>query len=251
MGLLRFTVGIFGNVTALLMYLAPTITFRRIVRSRSTEQFSGVPYVITLLNCLLYCWYGLPFVSPNNLLLSTITGIGAVIEFTYVLVFVIYAPKKERTKILVLVALAVAIFSTVALISFFVFHGKTRKLFAGVFVDIFAVAMFASPLSVMRLVIKTESVEFMPFFLSLFGLLCAVSWSIFGLINRDPFVIVPNALGSGLGVAQMSLYAMYHKRKHQHDNVVKDGSLETDLQMPHEKQRPKTHQLEHGRSQNL
>ncbi|KAK3428163.1 hypothetical protein EUGRSUZ_F04273 [Eucalyptus grandis] len=45
-----------ANATALLMYLAPTITFKRIIRSRSTEQFSGAPYVITLLNCLLYCW---------------------------------------------------------------------------------------------------------------------------------------------------------------------------------------------------
>ncbi|KAI3442669.1 Bidirectional sugar transporter SWEET [Psidium guajava] len=191
--------------------------------------------------------YGLPFVSPNNFLLTTITGIGAVIESTYVLIFIIYAPKKERARILGLVALAVTIFSTVALVSFFAFHGKTRELFAGVFVDIFAVAMFASPLSVMRLVIKTKSVEFMPFFLSLFGLPCAISWAVFGLINRDPFVIVPNALGSGLGVAQMLLYAIYHKRKDQHGNVVKDGSLEKDLQRAIEKKRPETHQLEHGR----
>ncbi|KAK3428164.1 hypothetical protein EUGRSUZ_F04274 [Eucalyptus grandis] len=191
--------------------------------------------------------YGLPFISPNNILLSTITGTGAIIESTYVLIFVIYAPKMERTKIFGLVALAVAIFSTVALVSFFVFDGKTRKLFTGVFVDIFAIAMFASPLSIMRLVIKTKSVEFMPFFLSLFGLLCAVSWTVFGLINSDPFVIVPNALGSGLGIAQMILYAIYHERSRQHDNVVKDGSLERDLQITLEKQQPETHQLEHGR----
>lgn len=247
MGPLRFAVGIIANATALLMYLAPTITFKRIIRSRSTEQFSGTPYVITLLNCLLYCWYGLPFISPNNILLSTITGTGAIIESTYVLIFVIYAPKMERTKIFGLVALAVAIFSTVALVSFFVLDGKTRKLFTGVFVDIFAIAMFASPLSIMRLVIKTKSVEFMPFFLSLFGLLCAVSWTVFGLINSDPFVIVPNALGSGLGIAQMILYAIYHERSRQHDNVVKDGALERDLQITLEKQQPETHQLEHGR----
>ncbi|KAF8030828.1 hypothetical protein BT93_D0121 [Corymbia citriodora subsp. variegata] len=191
--------------------------------------------------------YGLPFVSANNFLLSTITGIGAVIESAYVLIFIIYAPNKERTKILGLVALALAIFSTVALVSFFVFHGKTRKLFTGVFVDIFAVAMFASPLSIMRLVIKTKSVEFMPFFLSVFGLLCAVSWSVFGLINRDLFVIVPNAFGSGLGLAQMLLYALYHKRSRQDDDVVKVESLEMDLQIPRGKQRPETYQLEHGR----
>ena len=33
------------------------ITFWRIIKSKSTEQFSGIPYVMTLLNCLLSAWY--------------------------------------------------------------------------------------------------------------------------------------------------------------------------------------------------
>lgn len=41
-----------------------------------------------------------------------------------------------------------------------------------------------------RLVIKTKSVEFMPFFLSLFVFLCGTSWFIFGLLGRDPFLFV-------------------------------------------------------------
>ena len=41
-----------------------------------------------------------------------------------------------------------------------------------------------------RLVIKTKSVEYMPFFLSLFCFLCGTSWFIFGLLGRDVFVAV-------------------------------------------------------------
>lgn len=32
------------------------ITFKRIIKNKSTEQFSGIPYPMTLLNCLLSAW---------------------------------------------------------------------------------------------------------------------------------------------------------------------------------------------------
>ncbi|CAN7018224.1 unnamed protein product [Brassica oleracea var. botrytis] len=48
--------------------------------------------------------------------------------------------------------------------------------------------MYASPLSIMRLVTKTKSVEYMSFFLSLFVFLCGTSWFIYDLIGCDPFV---------------------------------------------------------------
>lgn len=42
-------------------YIFDRITFKRIIKNKSTEQFSGIPYVMTLLNCLLSAWYFLIF----------------------------------------------------------------------------------------------------------------------------------------------------------------------------------------------
>ncbi|CAI9778047.1 unnamed protein product [Fraxinus pennsylvanica] len=222
---LHFVIGIFGNAFALFLFLAPLITFKRIIKKRSTEEFSGIPYVMTLLNCLLSAWYGMPFVSPNNLLVSTINGTGAAIESVYVLIFLIFASKKEKGKILGLLTLVLSVFAVVAFVSLFALNGKHRKLFCGIAATVFSIIMYGSPLTIIRLVIKTKSVEFMPFFLSLFVFLCGTSWFIFGLLGKDPFVAIPNGFGSGLGTVQLILYAIYHNNKGETRKSRADGSL--------------------------
>ncbi|KAK7853634.1 bidirectional sugar transporter SWEET1 [Quercus suber] len=227
--------GIFGNVTALFLFLAPMITFWRIIKSKSTEQFSGIPYVMTLMNCLLSFWYGLPLVSKDNLLVSTINGTGAVIEVIYVLIFIVYAPKKEKTKILGLFAFVLTFFAAVALISLLALHGNTRKLFCGFAAAVFSIIMYGSPLSIMRTVIRTKSVEFMPFLLSLFCFLCGTSWFIFGLLGMDPFVYVNNGFGSFLGTLQLILYFIYRKNKGKSKNENKSTCVvSVELGLPDE-----------------
>ncbi|XP_010911638.1 bidirectional sugar transporter SWEET1a isoform X2 [Elaeis guineensis] len=222
----HFVFGIFGNATALFLFLSPIVTFWRIIKHKSTEDFSGIPYNMTLLNCFLSAWYGLPFVSPNNLLVSTINGTGMVIELVYVMIFIVYAPRKQRIKTLAFFTMVVTVSAMVALVSLFALHSHARKLFCGFAAAIFSVIMYGSPLSIMRLVIRTKSVEFMPFFLSLFSFLCGTSWFIFGLLGRDPFVAVPNGCGSALGAVQLILYAIYRNRKGAAAAAAKAGAVE-------------------------
>ncbi|XP_030544141.1 bidirectional sugar transporter SWEET1-like isoform X2 [Rhodamnia argentea] len=201
MNVLRFLSGVLGNAAGLFLFLAPMVTFKRIISSRSTEQFSGVPYVMTFLNCIAFTWYGLPFVSRNNLLLSTINGIGGVIEFTYVVIFLIYAQKKERTKVMGLFALITTLFLAIAFVSLLALHGNTRKFFCGVAAALFSTIMYASPLSVM----------------------------------------VPNGLGTGLGIAQLILYAIYCKNKSHTQNIIKDDFTEMDPEKADQAKKPDSH----------
>ncbi|XP_048539900.1 bidirectional sugar transporter SWEET1b-like [Triticum urartu] len=210
----KFLFGISGNVIALFLFLSPVPTFWRIIRNKSTEEFSGVPYNMTLLNCLLSAWYGLPFVSPNNVLVSTINGVGAAIETVYVVIFLVFASnKKARLRTLGLASAVATVFVVVALVSMLVLHGPARKLLAGLAMTVFSICMYASPLSIMRMVIKTKSVEYMPFLLSLAVFLCGTSWFIYGLLGHDLFVTIPNGCGSVLGAAQLILYAIYRNNK--------------------------------------
>ncbi|XP_039002245.1 bidirectional sugar transporter SWEET16-like [Hibiscus syriacus] len=69
--------------------------------------------------------------------------------------------------------------------------------------------MYASPLSVMRRVVKSKSVEYMPFLLSFFLFLNAGVWSAYAVLVKDIYIGVANATGFILGSAQLILYVMY------------------------------------------
>uniref|UniRef100_M1CBD7 Nodulin MtN3 family protein n=2 Tax=Solanum TaxID=4107 RepID=M1CBD7_SOLTU len=97
--------------------------------------------------------------------------------------------------------------------------------------------MYGSPLSIIRLVIKTKSVEFMPFFLSLFVFLCGASWFAFGLLGKDPFVAIPNGFGFGLGTVQLILYAIYCEKKGFTKKSTFDESLTTGNVKSHQEEK--------------
>jgi solute carrier family 50 protein (sugar transporter) len=71
-------------------------TYRRIIRNRSTEQFSGLPYIYALMNCLICMWYGMPLISADNLLVVTVNSFGTVFQLAYIILFIIYAERKIK-----------------------------------------------------------------------------------------------------------------------------------------------------------
>ncbi|KAI4315554.1 hypothetical protein L6164_028350 [Bauhinia variegata] len=210
----RTAVGILGNVISAFLFLSPVPTFVRICKKGSVEQYSPVPYLATLANCMVWTLYGLPMVRPNSLLVVTINGAGCVIEIIYVLLFLMYSDRRKRQRLKLLLFLLLELIF-VALLSFFaltLLHThKKRSAVVGTVCILGNIMMYASPLSVMKLVITTKSVEYMPFFLSLASFGNGVAWTTYALIRFDPFITIPNGLGTLFSVAQLILYATYYK----------------------------------------
>ncbi|KAL6899863.1 hypothetical protein ACP4OV_006521 [Aristida adscensionis] len=207
-----FTFGILGNIISLMVFLSPLPTFYRVYRKKSTEGFQSTPYVVTLFSCMLWIYYA--FVKSGAELLITINGVGCFIETLYIAMYLIYAPKSARmlTAKMVL-GLNVGVFGLVALVTMLLSKGSLRVNVLGWICVTVALSVFAAPLSIMRLVIRTKSVEFMPFSLSFFLVLSAVIWFAYGALKKDVFVAVPNVLGFVFGVVQMALYMAYRNKK--------------------------------------
>ncbi|XP_042510356.1 bidirectional sugar transporter SWEET3b-like [Macadamia integrifolia] len=225
---LRLALGIAGNLTSVLLYAAPIITFRRVIRKQSTEEFSCVPYAVTLLTAVLYFWYGLPIVSYKweNITVATICGVGVLLESSFILIYFWFAsPKRKRIVILMVVGLIIMI-SIIILVSAFTLHDHHhRKVFVGSIGLVVATAMYGSPLVVVKKVLQTKSVEFMPFYLSLFSFLNSSLWGPYGLLAHDPYIALPNLLGVPLGFFQLVLYCVYLKRK-THQEPMSEMDLE-------------------------
>ncbi|KAA8543156.1 hypothetical protein F0562_021349 [Nyssa sinensis] len=161
---------------------------------------------------MLLLYYG--FLKTNGIMLITINTIGCAIEGAYIIMFMIYATKEAKiytTKLLLL--LNVGAYGLIILFTSLFSDGHRRVTIVGWICAVFSVCVFAAPLSIMRLVIKTKSVEFMPFSLSFFLTLCAVMWFFYGLLIKDYYIATPNILGFAFGIAQMILYIIYKERK--------------------------------------
>lgn len=118
----------------------------------------------------------------------------------------------------------IMVFTCVATVSLLAIHDhKHRKMLVGIAGMIVTVVMYASPLSIIQLVIRTKSVEFMPFYFCLFTFITSCLWMTFFLLDQDLIMAFPNILGVPLGIGQLVLYCyMYRKQPVLEDEKVLD-----------------------------
>ncbi|KAK7256402.1 hypothetical protein RIF29_29847 [Crotalaria pallida] len=212
----RTVVGVIGNVISACLFFSPAPTFVQIWQKKSVEQYSPIPYLAALMNCMVWTLYGLPMVHPHSLLVVTINGAGCAIEMIYVILFLIYSDRKKRLRVFLWLLLELIFITTLTLVSLTVIHNdKKRIAVVGTICMLFNIGMYASPLSVMKLVITTKSVEYMPFFLSLASFGNGVCWTTYAFIPFDPFIAIPNGIGTMFSVVQLILYATFYKSTQQ------------------------------------
>ncbi|KAK1422400.1 hypothetical protein QVD17_25497 [Tagetes erecta] len=209
---LTLAFGLLGNIVSFMVFLAPIPTFYKVYKKKSTEGFQSAPYVVGLFSAMLWIYYAL--LKSNVLLLITINTFGCVIETVYIVFFLFYAPKKARMESLKLIVLLVVVgFGLIVVLTQFLASGVTRGVIVGWICLVFSLCVFVAPLGVLRQVIKTKSVEYMPILLSVALTLSAVMWFFYGLLLGDFNIAIPNVLGFTFGIIQMILYAMYRNNK--------------------------------------
>jgi len=223
--------GWLGFVAALVLFTTPIFTFRQIVQSGTVAEYSCTPYLCSLLNCALWSTYALPFVTPCKTQPLVTNGIGSVLEVAYIFLFLYYAPSAKRRSVALqllgcaLLIAGIAGFALVAAPHLDIpsipasQHLKPPTTVLGIASTLFNIGMYAAPLSVMALVVRTRSVKYMPLSLTLAVGFSSLCWLTYALHVSDDFILIPNALGLLLCAAQVLLYACYCRGEQVKDDM--------------------------------
>jgi len=203
----RQKIALVGIVLGICLSLSPIPTFVDIaIHSKSTGGYTVAPYISSLLCSSLWLTYALIAGSAKSDMIP-LNAISFGIYFIYCGIFLFYTP--ERFKTLRVYMAALGILAAVVAVGIF-----TKSLiFVGVMATIGNCLMFAAPMMVMQLVVRTQSVRYMPLLLSLSAFLCADVWLLWAILVNDYFVLVPNALGAVFGLIQLVLYAFIWNRE--------------------------------------
>ncbi|XP_019160469.1 PREDICTED: bidirectional sugar transporter SWEET4-like [Ipomoea nil] len=201
-----------GNLASLFLRISPLPTIVEIWKKKSVAQYSAAPYLATFLNCGIWAFYGTPIVHPNSLLLLTVNASGVAFSIVYLFAFLYCSDRKKRFKVALIVLAEVVFMAAHAILVLTLAHNwKLRSAIVGGIAGVCSILMYASPLAIMKLVITTKSVEYMPFSISLCSFMSGLCWTVYALLPLDPYILVPNGIGALAGLAQLVLYAKYYK----------------------------------------
>ncbi|XP_010251292.1 PREDICTED: bidirectional sugar transporter SWEET5-like [Nelumbo nucifera] len=229
---IRIVVGIIGNVISFGLFISPAPTFVTILKRKSVGDFSPMPYIATIMNCMLWVFYGTPVVHPHSILVLTINGIGLFLEIIYLTLFFIFADKKNRLKIIGFIFLELVFISAIILGTLLGLHTyDDRSKLVGTICIVFGIIMYGSPLTIMKTVIVTKSVEYMPFSISMASFSNGICWLIYALLRFDLYILISNGVGAVLGAAQLILYFCYWKPGDQNEKKSSQVQLSSSSAM--------------------
>ncbi|OLP97985.1 Bidirectional sugar transporter SWEET6b [Symbiodinium microadriaticum] len=250
--------GYAGMVMTFVYFLSPLPTCINVHKSKDVQEFSVFPplscevfflysqlmfarffqvqqYAVGVVNCSLWVYWAIVTmqISSDNLTPNLlINGIGLFQFVAYVSIFMVYA--KSRTREFLRLIMALLLFEVILILSFEGIvprfgDGKLKSRVSGLVTDVLNILLYGSPLIVMRKVIRTKSVKYMPLPMSVLTLVICILWSTQAIFISNMTVLVPNAVGTLLGVAQLILYA---RRAPSLAQIAQDGHDATFNQEP-------------------
>lgn len=198
-----------GSIVATILFYDP---FRNIINKKdiSLEKINNIPFLFMLLQCIMWIAYAC---FAKNFSIIPVNFIGFIFSlycnlFFYRLTIIIrediisFSWSTRFHMHLFVFMISVSFFCS--LLIFFLVQNENEKQFIfGFLCNTCTILFFASPLTTIWNVIRSMDSTSISFSLSLMITLNGSFWVIYGIYKMDLFIIIPNMMGSILGIIQL------------------------------------------------
>jgi len=198
-------------VTAVLLCVSPWPDYRRIIREKSTGPLSILPVLMLFVNGYMWCMYA--YLVGNFFPLFAICVFGCVTCLFFIGIYYRWSTERKKLQTMFVIAFVfLAAWTAYVIVATAGVTGQTddgiSKILGYMCVAV-NIGVYASPLDVMKTVVKTKNAEALPISLCTMNLINGSLWVVFGAVTADYFVLTPNALGAVLSAVQVGLYVKY------------------------------------------
>lgn len=203
--------------TSLMMILSPTPAVYKIYKTKSIGHTNIVSLVSVFANCHVWTLQGL--LTHNWFPVFSTFVSGDFIALVYMFVFLRYTPdRKQAWRVIAVYAAVLSVISLYALLGGLgVFTSLSRNTvndIMGYLAVCVTLVLYSSPFLKIREVIKFKTGVFIPIHMVIAGTCNNAMWITYTPMAKLWFLFVTNVACATLGVAQLTVYMLYHPSKH-------------------------------------
>ncbi|CAK1552179.1 unnamed protein product [Leptosia nina] len=195
-------------VTTILQFLSGILVCKQYILNRTTGEASPLPFTCGFFSCSIWLLYGLTKNDGNMILVNVV---GVIFMIAYTVIFYLYTLKKS----LVLRQSYVTVGLCLFMMGYVNVEEDNEVLLnrLGTLACCLTLVTVASPMSKLFYVIKTKSTECLPFPMILMTFIVMALWFLYGMIEEDIYLTIPNLIGASLALAQLSLFIIFPSKQ--------------------------------------
>eukprot|EP00242_Pyramimonas_sp_CCMP2087_P014741 CAMPEP_0198203894 /NCGR_PEP_ID=MMETSP1445-20131203/7228_1 /TAXON_ID=36898 /ORGANISM="Pyramimonas sp., Strain CCMP2087" /LENGTH=280 /DNA_ID=CAMNT_0043875479 /DNA_START=102 /DNA_END=944 /DNA_ORIENTATION=+ len=207
-----------GAVLANVMFFSPLMV---VLKKRKLAQPLGklnpLPYPIIFVNCINWLLYA--FVTRDPFLFFA-NAPGLMMGLFFTISSLPLADPATRLRIELLLYILLGADLLVSGVAFVVNDDKdTRQLILGLFGNLVLLVYYAAPLSSLWEVVQKRNSASLYWPMALANCANGFCWTVYGIVRNDWFLIIPNSIGSILGLVQLVFRLLFTAESDEDDRL--------------------------------
>ena len=196
--------GWIGMALGIYFFISPAVPFYNLIKGKiNYTDAPGLLLVFTFINEILWLIYGLLVNKPQ---IYYTNGIGGGFTVIFITIFLSYYSKEKIYLTAIFLILLVIIMATISYLGYFMIYYE----YVGYAANAFNVGMYAATGEKIYRVFKTKNYKLMPIYSIIGAFLCTTCWIIYGAIDPDINVLIPNGLGLLFANIQLIVYFYFY-----------------------------------------